>query len=138
MRVTMTAQQSVEVLCVRADRGVAGAKQAFHELERRVASLRGRRFYDVLSREGTYRACVARQPYDDPLALGLEAWTIPGGAYARTRIINWPERVDEIAATFGKLSQLYREDAARPSVEFYRSQRELILWLPIDGSVEPG
>lgn len=52
-----------------AEGGPAGAKDAFNQLEGKLSSLRGRKFYGTFQPEtGEYRACVA-----------LESGEIPSG-----------------------------------------------------------
>jgi len=119
----------VEVLCTEAEGGVLGAEDAFRRLEARLPTLRGRRFFGVLAPDGTYRACVGRRPEDDPG--GMSLWTIPGGPYARCTMRNWRDRTDEIGPTFDAIAARTRADPERPSVEWYRSERSLVLLLPV-------
>jgi hypothetical protein len=123
----------IDVLCVTADNGLAGAKRAFAALEASLPSLTGRRFYGVYSQDGTYRDCVARREEDEPAAARLQPWVIPGGRYARTKLDNWRERLADIGPTYEAMAEAYPEDPTRPSLEFYRSEKELILFLPIRG-----
>ena len=131
MKITTAVQEPIEVLCVTAEDGIAGAKPAFERLERCFSSLRGRRFYGVLQHDGTYRACVARAGGDDAEKMGLKPWVLPGGLYARTVIPNWEDHVAEIGVAFARMAEAHAEDPQRPSIEFYRSRKELILLLPI-------
>lgn len=120
----------IEVMCVVADGGPAGAQQAFDKLESKLTSLRGRRFYGTYH-AGEYRACVACRPNDKPEDLGLDTWVIPGGKYIREKMMNWTQRIPEIGETFTALSEQYPADPSRPSIEYYRSQSELHLFLPV-------
>jgi DNA gyrase inhibitor GyrI len=63
--------------------------------------------------------------------MGLQTWTIPGGAYARRRLDRWSERLPEIGQIFGALAAEYPRDPARPNIEFYRSQKELLLFMAV-------
>ncbi|SRR6266571_5665368 len=133
----MTGEQEVmleeaAVMYVESPNGLAGAAAAFDRLEAHLPSLRGRRFYGTFQRPaGPYRACVALVPGDDPTALGLPTWTIPGGKYARRKLPDREKRLPEIGTTFAQMSATCEPDASRPSIEFYRSQRELLLFLPV-------
>lgn len=118
----------LRVLCVVAPGGLDGIGEAWAKLEARLPSLRGRRFYGTYLR-GEYRACVVQR--DDPAALGLETWTIPGGAYARRKLAHWREHTAKIGGIFAAMAAEHPVDPDRPSIEFYRSQDELILLLPI-------
>jgi hypothetical protein len=135
----------VEVLRVRADWSGAGPAGAMHELESKLASLKGRRFYGAfrLLPEGEeYFACVERLPGDDPERLGLDVGHLPGGWYARRKVLDWEEviRAGKLGEIFDDMIRLHGSDGTRPSLEFYRSTRELHLLLPIrpPGSRPPG
>jgi hypothetical protein len=120
----------IPVMYVLSQSGPEGAKQAFNVLESRFKSLRGRRFYGTFY-EGEYRACVAIQPEDNPEGLGLEASTIPGGKYVREKLMNWTRRIPEIGKIFMEMGEEHSYDPDRPSIEYYRSQVELHLLLPV-------
>jgi len=112
--------------------GLAGAGEAFRQLEARLPGLKSRKFYGTFQPpDGPYRACVAIEPGDDPPTMGLATWTIPGGRYSRGKLANWEDHIPQIGQTFQRMAQEDERDPSRPSVEFYRSQRELVLLLPI-------
>ncbi len=94
--------------------------------------MRGRKFYGTYQ-GGEYRASVALLPRDDARQLGLQTWVIPGGLYVREKMTDWASRLPEIGNTFMAMAdrEKSRVDTTRPSIEFYRSQRELILFLPV-------
>lgn len=126
-RVTLN---DIDVMCVVAPGGPAGGPAAFDALEAPLGSLRGRRFYGTYL-AGEYRACVAIEPDDDPAALGLETWRIPGGRYESRTLLDWHDHLDEIASNFDEMAGTLGYDASRPSIEFYRSERELVLLQPV-------
>jgi len=105
---------------------------AFRRLEELVGT-RGRKFYGAFyPREKEYRACVLAQDGDDAAALGVEAGTLPGGRYLRTRLRGEPpELYARIGPTFDKLVGLAAADESRPSIEFYRRHDEVDLLLPV-------
>lgn len=124
----------IPVMYLVAEGGTAGARDAFKRLEGKLPSLRGRKFYGTFQPvTGEYRACVALEPGDEPDRMGLTRGVIPGGLYAREKMKDWMSRIDDIGRTFTALSERQRDrvDTTRPSVEFYRSQNDLILLLPI-------
>ena len=126
--------EDVPVMYLRSEGGVTGAKETFGILERKLTSLRGRKFYGTYDPgTGEYRACVAVQSGDDPSRLGLQTWSIPGGLYLREKMSDWTTRVQDIGKTFARMAEQSgnRVDESRPSVEFYRSESELILLLPV-------
>jgi len=120
----------IDVMCVVAQGGPSGGSAAFHALESPLKGLKGRRFYGTYL-AGEYRACVALQPDDDPATLGLSTWTIPGGKFERRKLMGWQNRLAEIKATFVAMADQFEADESRPSVEFYRSAQELIMFLPV-------
>ena len=122
----MARRDPIDVWYVAADGGPAGAPAAFAELERRVGSLRGRKFFGTFH-DGEYRACVAIRD-DDDAALGLPRGTIPGGRFAK-RV--WKGGWDCIGATVDEMAKEHRPDCARPTIEFYRREHEVVLFLPV-------
>jgi hypothetical protein len=129
-----TTLKDVKVMFVESTNGPAGSGEAFNKLESKLSSLKGRKFYATFYYStGQYRACVALEESDDPQQLGFETWIVPGGKYVQQRLENWTEHADEIPDLFGKMSMENkgRIDSSRPSIEYYKSQKELILLLPI-------
>jgi hypothetical protein len=120
----------IDVLCVVAEGGPAGGPAAFGALEAAIGGPRGRKFYATYH-DGEYRACAALRDGDDPQAIGLAVWRIPGGEYERRKLVDWQERLDEIPATFEAMADECRVDDTRPSVEYYRSARQVVLLLPV-------
>jgi len=86
VRITAVRLEAREALCVTAADGIPGAKAAFERLEGCFSTLQGRCFSGALLPDGRYGACATGRDGEHPAALGLEAWTLPGGLYARTRI----------------------------------------------------
>jgi hypothetical protein len=122
----------VQVMYIESGTGIAGASEAFDRLEARFPSLRGRKFYGTFQRPaGPYRACTAIEPGDDPETLGLQTWTIPGGKYSRRKLLDWQARTQEIGETFQSMTNESNCDTSRPSIESYRSMKELVLFLPV-------
>ena len=122
----------VPVMYVESASGLLGASEAFDRLEARLPSMKGRKFYGTFQPpDGPYRACVAIEPGDNTAALGLSAWVIPGGKYRRQKLLNWQPRVQEIGTMFRSMAEDGERDASRPSIEFYRSDKEVVLFLPM-------
>ena len=119
----------IEVMYVEAHGGTDGAIDAMKELEGSLQSLKGRIFYGTYL-DGQYRACVALKDDDNPAGLGLKTWVIPGGEFARKNMENYMEKIPEIGQTFQTMIDEHPWDATRPSIGFYRSRKELILYLP--------
>jgi len=133
---TFVERSEVPIMRVRADMSGGGPAEAMHRLESKLPSLKGRRFYGVfrlLENGEEYFACVERIATDDPAAMGLETGSIPGGLYARRKLLGW----QQIIAS-GKLPEYGRDfvrhyeiDRSRPELEYYRSMLELHLLVPV-------
>jgi len=126
--------EDIHVLYVESANGPEGGKAAFDELERHFPSMEGRKFYGAfIPQTDVYRACVAMEDGDDPKTLALPSWIIPGGRYSRRKLKDWQEHIPKIGKMFMVMGDEVGDgyDASRPSVEFYRSRKELILMLPV-------
>ena len=124
----------IPVMMVISENGLKGSVQAFDLLESKLPTLKKRRFYGVvigMPPMEEYRACVGIMNGDDPARMGLTAWTIPGGKYAKTKIKDWESHIEDIGKTFREMSHAYPVDDSRLSIEFYRSRKELYLFLPV-------
>ena len=128
MKITL---EDISVMYAVSENGPMGAAAVFKKIEDAINwELKGRKFYGVMQ-NGEYKACVSKIYSDDPNKLGLLTTTIPGGKYARTKIADWEKHVEEISSTFDKLRKDHTIDTSRPDIEFYRSQKELFLFVPI-------
>src|SRR2546422_9247441 len=92
-----TTLSDIPMMCLVADGGPEGAREAFNRLESKLPSLRGRTFYGTFHpTTGEDRACVACVPGDDPVRLGLAGGAIPGALYLRERSKHSTSRTAEI------------------------------------------
>lgn len=127
--------EQIEVMYQESLSGLDGAKQSFTDLENKIDNkLSGRKFFGVVySNEDsmTYRACVEKQSDEDAEKLGLKDGVIPGGKYIRVKINDWIEKLDQIGNHCMAISELYPVDDSRPTIEYYRSQKELHLMVPV-------
>lgn len=124
----------VPVLRVKADMKGKGPSAAFDLLESKLPTMKGRKFYGTfeMKPEGEeYYACVARVESDDPEKMQLETGLIPGGWYARSKLADWEKNLSKLPTLFEEMARSNDVDPQRPSIEFYRSQAELQLFLPI-------
>ena len=113
-----------------------GIQAAWGKLEEMVGSLRGRRFYGItVPEEGelAYYAGVEPRDPDEIAAFGLPTYEIQGGKFARVRLFDWEEYLDEIPSIFGFLMKNYPMQDHGPTIEYYRSQKELHLLVPLEG-----
>lgn len=121
---------------VRADFSKGGPAEAMKLLESKLPSLKGRRFYGafrLLPGGEEYFACVERTPSDNPDATGLDTGTIPGGLYVRRKVPDWETAIAEgkLGQIFDQLVREHEVDPERPAIEYYRSQAELQLFVPV-------
>lgn len=126
-----------QVLRVRADMKGQGPSAAFDELESKLPTLKGRKFYGTFrfTPDGEeYYACVARTGSDDPRVMQLESGVIPGGWYARRKLLDWEKHLSQLPELFEEMVQAHEVDPSRPSLEYYRSHIELQLLVPLRGS----
>jgi DNA gyrase inhibitor GyrI len=124
---------SIPVWCVHT-KGICGVEEAIKNLESKVMSLKGRKCYGVLTgspEDGIYRACTSIKNEDN--FKSIEKWIIPGGKYVRVKIEGWEKDPTVIGIIFSDMAKISEVDNTRPSIEFYRSQKELILFLPTKG-----
>jgi hypothetical protein len=106
------------------------AREAFSELEAALPSLRGRRFYGYYEPNARrYFACVVARDED---ALDLDRRTLSGGAYARTRLRGQPpELYARIGDAFDRVAKSVAVDSSRPWLEYYRSDDEVDVLVPV-------
>jgi hypothetical protein len=125
--------QDIPVMFVAGDRAKSISEQApaaFDMLEAKLETLKGRHFYGVIV-QGEYRACVGVRAQDDLHNLPHQAWVIPGGKFVRRKLADWEQHRDLIGPTMLKLRERRDFDKSRHCIEYYRSQRELLLMVPI-------
>jgi hypothetical protein len=109
-----------------------GIPEAFAELETRLETMRGRRFYGAFfPADGGYHACVETVPGE---TLALPGETLPGGRFLKAILRGEPpELYQRIPAAFEELVRVGDHDPDRPSLEFYRRRDEVVLLLPVRG-----
>jgi DNA gyrase inhibitor GyrI len=74
---------------------------------------------------------VVRINSDDPDKMGLETGVIPGGWYVRRKLTDWQKKISKLPSHFDEMARSHDADPNRPSLEFYRSQEEMQLFLPV-------
>lgn len=104
------------------------------DLERRLGSLRGRRFLGTF-RDGRYRVSVVLRDGDDPAALDLRTGTVSGGRYLRVRLRGNPDDIyARIPDEFTALEKTADRDDSRDPIESYRRLDEVDLLIPVKGA----
>lgn len=105
---------------------------AWDLLEKKLGSLRGRRFLGTFDDSGIYRCCVQVREGDDAVRLGLESGTVPGGSYLSATVRGpQPAAYSLITPTFQELRGVAERDDTRPCIEYYRSDDRIDLLMPV-------
>lgn len=124
----------IQLVVCRANEFPAGIKDSWRRLESKLKSLRGRKFYGLTYFEDgqlVYYAALEPLSEHEIQVLGFPIRQLKGGRYARVKLMDWNRHADEIGPIFEELMETYKKDPNGPSVEFYRSQYELYLMIPL-------
>jgi hypothetical protein len=133
-KATIINQPEIQLIVCRAIEFPAGIKDSWERLESQLASLRGRKFYGLTYfEEGQLVYYAGLQPLDQSeiSALGFPTLILKGGKYARVKLMDWNNHTVKIGEIFDYIMEEYRKDPSGPTVEFYRSQTELHLMIPL-------
>jgi hypothetical protein len=129
-------RDDVAVMLRRAKDKIADIQRLWPEFEELVG-VRGRRMYAMVDTTlDSYATCTPIRPDDDPVTLGLETGTLPGGAYLRGRLSGpAPAIYQHIGPGMQELVSLIGGDldTTRPLVEFYRRHNRIDLLVPVLG-----
>ncbi len=133
---TYVERAEIQVLRIQADMQGGGPAAAMQELESKLPSIKGRKFYGafrILPGGEEYFACVERAGSDDPVAMGLGEGQIPGGLYIRRKVLNWSKVVasGQLPSASKDMIHHYDVDRSRPELEYYRSMTELHILVPV-------
>jgi hypothetical protein len=137
-KATIVELPDLKLMVVRAEEFPSGLKTAWDGLESKLSSLKGRKFYGASRYEGSemvYFAGVVPAGDEEVAALGLPTMTIKGGKYTRAKLLDWSKHTDEIGPIFDELTQEFPMAPNGWVLEYYRSQSELHLLVPL---AEPG
>lgn len=132
--ISLIKMDELNLMYVQASSFPEGVEEAWRQLESRLPTIKGRKFFGTSRLVGEkieYRACVAPSDESEPSRLGLETFTIPRGNYASKKLVDWTKQTSLIKTIFEELSSKYTVDSSRPHIEFYRSREELVLMVPI-------
>lgn len=134
MNSSVVHRDAMLLIVARADSFPDDVQDAFQQIESKLQTLRGRRFYGVTFRrpEGLeYFAGLVPESGEEPRQLGLPTLEIPAGSWARTRLQGWADKIDQIPALVEALVEEYGFDRSRPVMEYYRSSREMDVLVPV-------
>lgn len=125
---------SILTMSVKVEKFPEDVKGAFSSLEKKLHSKSGRQFFgaaNVGQNDIDYQACLVQKDKFEHIVLGLQNYIIPGGKYVTNKLVNWRRNTHLIKEMFGEMEHKFRFDVNRPQLEYYKSNRELILMLPI-------
>ncbi|MEX1248105.1 MAG: GyrI-like domain-containing protein [Anaerolineales bacterium] len=134
LKVNVIEFPGAQLVVSRATKFPEDLKGCWQRLESKLRSLKGRSFYGLAFTEGdkiTYYATLETSDPEEIKALGLPTMLLGSGKYVCVKLLNWSEHTGEIGEIFAFLHSKYMKDSSRPDVEFYRSQAELHLLMPI-------
>ena len=134
-------EENEPLMCLKSPGAIETVSRTFDELEKRIGRIKGRKFYG-LSREVNgseeYLACAGIEAEDEPAKIGLDLVTLPAGKYDRELLKNWASKWD--GRNIEGLHELFQSmagrnagkiDSERYTVEYYRSQKELYIMIPL-------
>ncbi len=132
-KATIVEMPEIHLVVCKADEVPSGIRASWRKLESKLPSLRGRKFYGLSYMEGNemiYYAGVVPLNDAEVASLGFPRKVIEGGRYARVKLMDWSKHLNEIPAIFDELIQEFKMGNG-PAIEYYRSQYELYLMIPI-------
>ena len=125
---------SIRLMCLKSPDGPHSAEDTFWRLENHLSSLRGRKFFGVSKLEKgnlTYLACVNMEEGDSRNINWMQEVTLEKGIYDREKISDWKKNLGQIPTVIDRVAAGSSVDSERYVIEFYRSERELFLLIPI-------
>ena len=126
---------NINLMCLKSPKGLLTAEQTFDLLENNLSTLKKKKFYGLSKLENnklTYLACVKIEDGDNINAPGLQEVHLPKGKYVRERIADWKQNLGQIRLIIDKVSTDNLVGPERYIIEFYRSEKELFLLIPIE------
>ncbi len=125
---------SIKLMCLKSPDGPHSAEDTFRRLENHLSSMRKRKFYGLTRLEEgnlTYLACVNMEGGADRDFVEGQKVTLEKGKYEREKISDWKKNLGQIPAVIDRVAAESSVDSERYVTEFYRSEKELFLMIPI-------
>lgn len=122
------------LMYIKAESFPDGITAAWDKLDKALPSMKGRKFYGaakMIDGKMEYRASVVPLNENEHKSLGMEIFTIPAGNYAAKKLHNWQSNIPQIREIFTELNEKYKANPALYNLEYYESEKELIIMLPI-------
>lgn len=134
MNSSVVHRDAMVLIVARAESFPEDIQAAFHQIESKLQTLRGRRFYGLTydRPEGLeYFAGLVPESDEEPQQLGLSTLEVPAGSWARTRLHDWADDLDRIPMVVEALVEEHGLDTSRPVMEYYRSSTEMDVLVPV-------
>jgi len=132
--VTRNLEDPIPVLYARTTLAQPTLTDTWHKIaETTSATMSSRQCYGIYDHHsGEYRACVQRLPGDPVDHWGYHVGQVDPGWYAFVTITGeTPALYERIAPMMKKLFHKFVTDPSRLGVEFYRTEDEVELWVPV-------
>ena len=127
--------QTTQVIVCRAETDRQNdIKAAWKKLESSLPTITGRQFYGLCYSDLTgsvYFAGVVPLHTEEIVSLGFPTLSLRGGRYARVKLKDWSKHLDQIPKLCDELCRAFEKDPTGPTVEYYRSQSELHILVPL-------
>lgn len=133
-KASLVSRDETAVIAVEAASFPDGISEAWKRLETLYPPRKGRRFYGLTRFENgelRYFAAVVPPIEQEAVPTGFVRLTVQSGLYARVKLEGWTERTGEFSNVFDYLMECFEFSPGGYSVEFYRSQREAHLMIPV-------
>lgn len=112
-----------------------GIGNAFDELIKKTGNHVGERNYYGIStmKNGTifYVATAEEKHEGEAAKYNCEEYTIEKGEYLTVTVAGWQQKTDTIKDAFSEMMQDARVDKAKPAVEWYKDEHEMLCMLSI-------
>ncbi|TVQ95011.1 MAG: transcriptional regulator [Bacteroidetes bacterium] len=112
-----------------------GVKDAFLKLESLLPTRRGRKFYGIYEEQDgqvIYRAAVEELYPGEAEKYNCKYYFLKPGDYLSITLSNWEKHLEKIEVAFDRLAESPTVDPQSPSVEFYKSSKELICMMRLN------
>lgn len=120
-------EKDIKLMAIKAKSFPHGIQEAWKELESKISSKRGKKFYGILQTAKSnlnYYACVNRNEVDTYQI--SDQVTIKKGRYLAKEINSWQSDTTVIENTFMQLFSQDGIDDESPFIEFYKSKNTLV------------
>jgi predicted transcriptional regulator YdeE len=121
--------EDIPVICLTASSFPAGIADAHEQLHKMIPQRQGRRFFGISKPDENgniiYKAAAEAMAPNEAETLGLESFTIPGGAYNTYYIKDYRDNIGAIAECFQLLIGQPEADPKSWCIEWYIGENDV-------------